>query len=136
MNIKLYVMNEEQSRKAQEKALSLGIDWGSRRKNINHLEKPFLFITKYISYGVNYDSFKADNSKELTFEQWMAYDPEKEMPTHEEIMTKWWKHGCGSWFRVNKYYPYYENGKYCIGNKKVNKEYFANCVSADIPPER
>lgn len=57
-------------------------------------------------------------------------------PTHEEIMTKWWRNKCGSWFRVNKYYPNYgANGAYGAGNRNEQREWFANLESADIPPE-
>lgn len=61
---------------------------------------------------------------------------EPKAPTHEEIMTKWWRNKCGSWFRVNKYYPNYgKNGTYGVGNRNEQRKWFIGKQSATIPPE-
>ncbi len=52
-------------------------------------------------------------------------------PTHEEIMTKWWK-DMNVWYRISKtdgvMYFHDECGW-------VGKAWFINRKSADIPPE-
>jgi hypothetical protein len=62
--------------------------------------------------------------------------PEPKQPTHEEIMTKWWKQSA-NWVKVNKYDP-------SIATKNVyqissghyhSKDWFTGRESADIPPE-
>lgn len=79
--------------------------------------------------------------------------PEPLPPTHEEIMTKWWKDDFGGWGKVE----YYNSGFYRIrvisslsietGNRKADirlsetepidctKDWFTGRESADIPPE-
>ena len=64
---------------------------------------------------------------------------QKPAPTHEEIMTKWWKRPCGvSWFRVIVYAPrthdYYRPNPDGDDGWHTKKE-FTNFESADIPPE-
>lgn len=60
--------------------------------------------------------------------------PELEPPTHEEILTKWWRNGNKSeWFKIvryskGKYYPL-QNGGFL---RKID---FIGIESADIPPE-
>lgn len=62
---------------------------------------------------------------------------QKPMPTHEDIMTKWWREsGAKSWARVQEYDE--RTGLYfihigCLGWQKAG--YFQHMISADIPPE-
>lgn len=60
---------------------------------------------------------------------------EPKAPSHEEIMTKWWKTGI-HWKRVLDYNT--ENsGWYVLQNERspVSKAWFIDMESADIPPE-
>ena len=56
--------------------------------------------------------------------------PEKKQPSHEEIMTKWWRCGDGRWRKVSCY-----DGMYSIGDFSYLAENFIAQESADIPPE-
>ena len=77
------------------------------------------------------------DSKKCTF---CGKDPHVRIPTHREIMTKWWLNG-GMWVQVASY----EDGVYWIFDKisdddsneftGVKKEWFISLESADIPPE-
>ena len=56
-------------------------------------------------------------------------------PSHEEIMTKWWK-GEEEWVKVTRYfYPGPLKYAYFIGACRVSKKWFSDRESADIPPE-
>ena len=59
--------------------------------------------------------------------------PEPKQPTHEEIMTKWWKKR-GFWHLVEHYDS---GGKSCysIDYYWESLEFFKGRESADIPPE-
>lgn len=67
-------------------------------------------------------------------------------PTHEEIMTKWWKcesrevsgHLDISWVKVVQYVPNCPMCYVAMGEKKyrqISKDWFTGRESADIPPE-
>jgi len=64
---------------------------------------------------------------------------QKPAPTHEQIMTKWWKDRWHhAWVKViryepNKDYPYFALDGDVV--KKVSKEWFVDRESTDIPPE-
>lgn len=67
-------------------------------------------------------------------------EAKKQLPTHAEIMTKWWK-GTSSWFKVLEYM--YSEKEYIIQDQgtndyavsSVNKSWFTDKESADMPPE-
>lgn len=61
--------------------------------------------------------------------------PEKKQPSHEEIMTKWWKVG-NKWKKVIMY-DTEGQGWYYLKDERgcVSKLWFENIKSADIPPE-
>lgn len=61
---------------------------------------------------------------------------EKPVPTHKEIMTKWWNL-LGSWCRVTEttYSEDLKMQRYQIHREWVNASYFIGRESADIPPE-
>jgi hypothetical protein len=89
---KLYVMNEEQSREAQEKAFGLGYDWLDsgfkviKASNFIYLKNKSMEITYSCAYG----NFKDSSLKEITFEQWMAMEvPRKPFEAEGKI------DGCG-----------------------------------------
>ena len=56
-------------------------------------------------------------------------------PSHEEIMTKWWK-GDKEWVTVTRYF-YSGPSEYAYFNGicRVSKDWFIKRESADIPPE-
>ena len=55
-------------------------------------------------------------------------------PTHEEIMTKWWKINYGDeWHKVTAFYP--RSNEYVICESRMPFDFFLNRESADIPPE-
>lgn len=59
----------------------------------------------------------------------------KEMqPTHKEIMTKWWLCKSG-WKKVIKYNNKEECAYFLSLGNQVNKRYFYNLKSADMPSE-
>ncbi len=57
-------------------------------------------------------------------------------PTHEEIMTKWWKTGC-VWKRVIMCRQGEDSLYYYLKDERggVAKKWFIGLESADIPPE-
>ena len=61
----------------------------------------------------------------------------KKAPTHEEIMTKWWKVSNG-WWMVESYSKenYVTSYYYYIKKLWVDKEWFIGRESVDIPPEQ
>ena len=60
--------------------------------------------------------------------------PEPKAPSHEEIMTKWWKiDNDYQWYPVISYIP--KDNQYFIGAFWHDKDYFIGRKSADIPPE-
>jgi hypothetical protein len=61
---------------------------------------------------------------------------EKKQPTHEEIMTKWWKYESW-WIKIAGYDPVKQLYRVTIGCsvEYFNKTSFADMQSADIPPE-
>jgi hypothetical protein len=77
-------------------------------------------------------------SKGGTF-RYRKRQPEKKVPSHEEIMTKWWKtdkNGC--WIKPVQYFDGFygfANTVYPIPVKNQCKEWFIGRESADIPPE-
>lgn len=68
-------------------------------------------------------------------------ESENATPTHEEIMTKWWKDKNGNWVKVVAYCPTskaygiastdfdYQEGGFTL------KDWFIGRESTDIPPE-
>ena len=60
-------------------------------------------------------------------------------PTHEEIMTLWWKDDHGNWYRVLEYIPkdkcYLVKDGQNNGYTRIKVEGFTNRESAVIPPE-
>ncbi len=55
-------------------------------------------------------------------------------PTHQEIMTKWWKSDCGYlWHKVFWYKP--NTKQYYIDGIVCSIKWFTGRESADIPPE-
>lgn len=56
-------------------------------------------------------------------------------PTHEEIMTKWWRVDRGYWLKVVSYDPEGEGNPYYISANWRPLSYFQNRPSADIPPK-
>ena len=67
---------------------------------------------------------------------------EKPAPTHEEIMTKWWKSvaidlDCVTWEKFDLYSPEKGYFKEWCDNEAiwVSKEWFIDKESSDIPPE-
>jgi len=64
--------------------------------------------------------------------------PDPKQPTHEEIMTKWWKLDSGRWCQVDQYQPPTTNEKhnYLIYRGWQDKEWFLGMESATIPPEK
>ncbi len=59
---------------------------------------------------------------------------EKPAPTHEDIMSKWWKDHNGIWFRIVFYNP--KNGAYITPRGvRLSANYLSKLKSADIPPE-
>lgn len=66
--------------------------------------------------------------------------PEPKPPTHEEIMTKWWRtrsSPSNTWEKVTSYSLGDSNGNflYFIFDSWRNLDYFTIRQSADIPPE-
>ena len=74
--------------------------------------------------------------------------PEPLPPTHEEIMTLWWKRDKDLWEKVHSYsdsiYSFFQSRStqgFCGSSDKVaafkcvNKDYFTNRESAVFPPE-
>ena len=55
-------------------------------------------------------------------------------PTHEEIMSKYFKNDNGIWHKITAYNP--RNHNYWLVSMWVNKDYFADMESADIPLEK
>jgi len=67
----------------------------------------------------------------------MYRTPEPLPPTHEEIMTKWWKRGTGiyvEWYKVTSYRSGDQNC-YVFEGASETLNYFIGRESADIPPE-
>ena len=60
---------------------------------------------------------------------------ESKQPTHEEIMTKWWRDERDFWRTVIGFY----RGSYHLSNDSitmmVQKGWFIDLESSDIPPE-
>ena len=65
--------------------------------------------------------------------------PEPKEPSHEEMMSKWWRSQYSDsplWSRVTKYRETAEMGDlYFINSAWWQKEWFTDRESADIPPE-
>ena len=57
---------------------------------------------------------------------------EPKAPTHEEIMTKWWRLDDGVWFKVDGYHP--KHSYHTPWNKYTPSSFFTTRQSADIPP--
>jgi hypothetical protein len=65
---------------------------------------------------------------------------DKPAPTHEEIITKWWRRDDGVWVSVYGYYP--GSGQYVVARNTDGeftssplKSWFIGRESATIPPE-
>ena len=151
MNYKVYVKDGATGLEIQDHAIILGYKWLDGNyyclpRHISFFENhPFLIFLenekneKIIDYmhSDNFESFKKHDAFELTPKEFLKLTPEdvKSIPTHEEIMTKWWYNtDYDYFFKVIGYdasedYPY----KGIEGNFK--KEQFKNYVSYDIPPE-
>lgn len=64
-NTKVYV--KDKSKEIQEKLFSLGIYWCSGNEAVVHnMDSPFLYISKWITWGNNNKDFNTCNSKEVT----------------------------------------------------------------------
>ena len=61
------------------------------------------------------------------------------VPTHEQIMTKWWEDRWPyAWVKVVRYEPDKDYRYYILDGhavKQVSKKWFIDKKSADIPPE-
>jgi len=60
--------------------------------------------------------------------------PEPKTPTHEEIMSKWWKIYGTEWVKVIEYQPF-KSKCYYTRNLQAEASFFTDRESADIPPE-
>ena len=60
--------------------------------------------------------------------------PEPKAPTHEEIMTKWWKDG-DRWIKIVTYNPIGNVYSPARGNSYSTNCHFIGLESAEIPPE-
>lgn len=61
-------------------------------------------------------------------------DPEPLTPSHEEIVTKWWKRNDTEWVKV-LWFDNKTGSYYVMGQEWVTTRWFTNRQSADIPPE-
>ena len=67
--------------------------------------------------------------------------PEPKAPSHEEIMTLWWKRSNGVWFKVQSYDPRDRTYLYSFILSDEGKtrwkdvEYFTDLESSILPPE-
>lgn len=84
-----------------------------------------------LSNGAIFDLLKAI----INGDEYQYRKPEPKQPTHEEIMTKWWKDRKDFWRSVIGFYK----GSYHLSSDSlilmVQKEWFKGLESADIPPE-
>jgi hypothetical protein len=73
-----------------------------------------------------------------------TFKPEPKAPTHEEIMTKWWKTTGNHWVKVVCYWPIknseipyriYSHPSDDNSESFVSRSWFIGKESADIPPE-
>lgn len=63
-------------------------------------------------------------------------EEDKRSPSHEEIMTKWWKLDGSMWRKVKGYDPSISTGNvYNISKFYVNAGWFIGRQSSDLPPE-
>jgi hypothetical protein len=80
-----------------------------------------------------------DWSRDGNIIRYRKRQPEQKEPSHEEIMTKWWKTDEGKWIKVIGYSPkkpvYY---RFLVGTDHLDamKEWFTCRESATIPPEK
>lgn len=85
--------------------------------------------------GYEYET-KYDYLMRLTHIKYRSIKRQPKAPTHEEIMTKWWK-GVRTWAKVEAYD--HSDREYYIhlgcDSKWYKKEDFAERQSATIPPE-
>lgn len=61
---------------------------------------------------------------------------EPKAPTHEEIMTKWWRLDNGVWVKVWFYDPGSSEYRTGMTGQFRSTSWFTNRQSADIPPEK
>jgi hypothetical protein len=94
MNIKIYVKDEETSRKIVTFAFSLGCCWPIGIESIKSKDS-FLFIeNKMLKSIAEYHVFKNSANIELYPSEFLkldSLDDVKQPRTHEEIMKKFWK---------------------------------------------
>ena len=119
-------------------------DYEFRWEIEGNLESPFEIGKDYgdgpINVGGMLDAISEDAilhyrpiQKEPTAEEKAEIIAEHMQPTHEEIMTLWWKAG-DNWYRVK---AFHENGpSYDIGELNRDKGYFIGRKSSLIPPEK
>ena len=94
-------------------------------------------------YSSDYDNHMSLEGKlfiikevKLNYCKYRYRKPEPKQPSHEEIMSKWWKYG--GWHRIISFYP--EDYKCYImktltKTEVLEKEWFIGRESATIPPE-
>lgn len=86
---KLFVANEEESRKVQEKAFKLGYRWDSGEM-FRHTDKPFLYFEDDAEINFDccssYEGFRNDENTYIAVADFLALpEPKPEAPSHEEI---------------------------------------------------
>lgn len=148
MDYKVYVKDGETGLKIQNYAIDvLGYRWGVgagcpwEDANLFFKKRPFLFFfQKKIDFywSGNFKEFSDSSCTELTPEEFLRLKPEdvKPAPTHQEIMTKWWKDENGENFQ--KVIEYNPNDKYpyvLYPEHHCTKDYFSRVEGYDIPPE-
>ena len=79
MDYKVYVKDEETSKKVQEHAFKLGYSWGKDKNEVNNKQQPFLYFEdkkKIIFFDTiiscSFEEFKKEAGTELTPEEFLA----------------------------------------------------------------
>lgn len=96
---------------------------------------------EFVVYGDKWVSSGLDNIIDILTlvnkgKQYRYRKPEPKQPTHDEIMTKWWRWGS-TWHRILAYQPNQPSGYTIICGDDVNhmdKFWFIGRESAEIPP--
>jgi len=140
MNYKVYVKDTDTSMKVLTYAREvLCYNWEVPSYSLIDFEQnPFLYFTNGIIGYMNmsdFCTFRYCSSIELTPEEFLKLTPEdvKSIPTHEEIMTKWWR-VLNSYYKVDSYIVR-SIQPYCIAGRYYSKLDFKYFISYDIPPE-
>lgn len=133
---KVYVKDEKTSQRVQEHAFILDYEWFSGGKNFRNTRESFLLFNNAgkISFFNTYNEFKHNENIELTPEEFLRLDKPQYQPTHEEIMTHWWKiAGSEPWMKVSE--VWHDEEKYRVGVTYYRKDHFVDMEMAKIPPE-